>query len=164
MTLSKKEQTIQVIDAAFESALKDQSSGFAWELFWQFGIVSKLQDFNFKLMSDAISSGNLKDFDKLQTIDVNGAETLEIIKERKKALNKEHNIKRVKFDFYRERIVTFFKDKRNVDFNSLDDVAAKSLLQREDIMSSTDNIYDALGMTHMQYKYLYQRDGVQLQH
>jgi hypothetical protein len=164
MTLSKKEQTIQVIDTAFEAALKDQHSGFAWELFWQSGIVSKLQDFNFKLMSDAISNGQMKDFDKLQIIDVNGAETLEIIKERQKALNKEHNIKSVKFTDYHDRIVTFFKDKRNIDFNSLDDVAAKSLLQTEDIMSSADNIYDALGMTHMQYKYLYQRDGVQLQH
>ena len=164
MTLSKKEQVVEVIDAAFEAALKDQHSGFAWELFWQSGIVSKLQDFNFKLMSDAISNGELKDFDKLPIIDVNTEETLELIKERQKALNNENNIRSVTFADYRERIVTFFKDKRDIDFDSLDEVAAQKLLQTEDIMSSTDNIYDALGMTHMQYKYLYQRDCVQLQH
>jgi hypothetical protein len=162
MTLSKKEQTIQVIDAAFEASLKDQRSGFAWELFWKFGVFSKIQDFNLKLMMDSIASGKPKEFDTNQMIDTESQELLETIKERKKALYKEHSIKRVKFAVYRERIVTFFKDKRDIDFNSLDDIAAKSLLQTEDIMSSTDNIYDALGMTHMQYKYLYQRGSVQL--
>ena len=51
MTLSKQEQIVQVIDSAFEAALKDQHSGFAWELFWEYGVISKLQDYNFKLMS-----------------------------------------------------------------------------------------------------------------
>jgi hypothetical protein len=162
MTLSKKEQTIQVIDAAFEAAIKEQHSGFAWELFWQFGVVSKLQDFNFKLMSEAISTGNMKDFDKLPIIDVNTEETLEVIKERQKALNNEHNIRSVTFADYRERIVTFFKDKRDIDFDSLDEDSAKKALQNEDIMSYPDTIYEALSMTHMQYKYLYQRGSVQL--
>jgi hypothetical protein len=111
---------------------------------------------------DSIASGKPKEFDTNQMIDTESQELLETIKERKKALYKEHSIKRVKFAVYRERIVTFFKHKRDIDFNSLDEVAAKSLLQTEDIMSSTDNIYDALGMTHMQYKYLYQRGSVQL--
>jgi hypothetical protein len=162
MTLSKKEQTIQVIDAAFEAAIKEQHSGFAWELFWQFGVVSKLQDFNFKLMSEAISTGNMKDFDKLPIIDVNTEETLEVIKERQKALNNEHKIRSVTFSDYRERIVTFFKDKRDIDFDSLDEDSAKKALQNEDIMSYPDTIYEALSMTHMQYKYLYQRGSVQL--
>lgn len=164
MTLSKKEQATQVIDTAFEAAIKDQHSGFAWELFWEFGIISKLQDFNFKLMSNAISTGQVKDFNMLQTIDVQSPEVHEVIQERKKELFKEHGIKHVEFSAYRERVITFFKDKRNIDFDSLDEEGSKKVLQNEDIMSYPDTIYDALGMTHMQYKYLYQRGGVQLKH
>lgn len=164
MTLSKKEQTVQVIDSAFEAAMNNHHAGFAWELFWQFDVVSKLQDFNFKLMSDAISNGNFKDFDKLQIIEVNSAETLETIQEHKKALEKEHGIKQVKFAAYRDRIVTFFKEHRDIDFEALDAEGAEAALRTEDIMGSSYGIYDALGMTHMQYKYLHQRGGVQLKH
>lgn len=164
MTLSKKEQAVEIIDAAFSEAMKEQHAAFAWELFWKFDVISKLQDFNVKLMFNALAVDKRKDFDKNELLDVKSSEIIEVIKERKKSLYKEHRIKRVKFNIYRERIVSFFKDKRNIDFNSLSDDEVKSLLQKEDIMSTSESIYDALGVTHMQYKYLYQRGGVQLQH
>lgn len=162
MTLTQKEKAVQVIDDAFSVALTDKSAGFAWELFWQFGVHSKLQDYNVKLLSDALALNNGKGFDLTQMIDCESSEVIEAIKARKTLLMKQHGIKRVKFDVYKDRIVTFFKEKHNIDFDSLDEETAKELLQREDIMASDNNIYDALNMTHMQFKYLYQRGGVKI--
>lgn len=162
MTLSTKEQAVQLIDSAFEAAMNDQHAGFAWELFWEFGIHSKLQDYNVKLLSEALKVDNGKGFDIAKMIDCESSEVLDAIKERKTVLMKQHGIKQVKFAAYRDRIVTFFKDHRDIDFDSLDEEGAKLALRTEDIMGSSYGIYDALGITHMQYKYLHQRGGVQL--
>lgn len=164
MTLSKQEQIVQVIDSAFEAALKDQHSGFSWELFWEYGVISKLQDYNFKLMSDAIDLNNGKDFDKLNIIECSSPEVIETIKARKTVLMKQHGIQQVKIEAYRDRIVTFMNEKHDVDFNSLDETKAYAMLRTEDIMSSNNHITAALGMTHMQFKYLYQNGVVQLKH
>lgn len=156
MTLSKKEIAIQVINEAFQANLTNKEADFAWELFWKFGVFSKLSDYNFNLMRTALAEKR-KDFDKIELLDEKDPEIIEAIKERKKALNKQHGIKRIKFSFYREQLVEFFKEKRNIDFNSLDETAAQKLLQHEDIMSNDSPIYDFLNVTHMQFKYLYQR-------
>ena len=159
MTLSKKEIAIQLINDAFEAGLASKEAGFAWELFWKFGVFSKISDYNFNLMSTFIAEQR-KDFNAIELLDEQDPDIVAAIKERKKALNKQHGIKRIKFAAYREQIVAFFKEKRNIDFNSLDEAAAQKLLQHEDIMSSDTPIYDFLNMTHMQFKYLYQRGGV----
>lgn len=159
MTLSKKEIAIQVINEAFQANLTNKEADFAWELFWKFGVFSKLSDYNFNLMRTALAEKR-KDFDKIELLDEKDPEIVEAIKERKKALNKHHGIKRIKFAVYREQVVEFFKEKRNIDFNSLDETAAQKFLQHEDIMSNDSPIYDFLNVTHMQFKYLYQRGSV----
>jgi len=159
MSLSKKEIAVQLIDKAFEKGLSNKEPDFAWEFFWKFDIFSKMSDYNFELMRKALAE-QCKDFDTSTLLDEKDPDIIEAIKERKKALNKKHGIKRIKFADYREQIVAFFKEKRNIDFNSLDEAAAQKLLQHEDIMSSDTPIYDFLNITHMQFKYLYQRGSV----
>lgn len=159
MTLTKKEIVIQLINEAFESVLTNKDADFAWELFWKFWVFSKISNYNFNLIQTALGEER-KDFNKIELLDEKDPDIVDVIKERKKALNKQHGIKRITLAAYREQIVTFFKEKRNIDFNSLDETAANTLLQHEDIMSNETPIYDFLNMTHMQFKYLYQRGGV----
>lgn len=162
MSLSKKEVIVQIIDDAFAVALKETSQAFSWELFWQFDVVVKLYDYNMQLMDHALSEENRNDFTKDDLIDIKSSVVADIIKDRKSILMSKYNIELVPFAVYRNQIVTFFKEHRNIDFNGLDENTEKSLLQNEDIMISENMLHLALNMTHMQFKHLYQKGEVYL--
>lgn len=162
MSLSKQEIVVQIIDDAFAVALKETSQAFAWELFWQFDVEFNLHNYNMKLMADAMNSANHTVFNKDDLIDVKSSTVMDVIQERKAILMQQHSVELVPFSFYRNRIVDFFKEHRNIDFNGLDESAEKSLLQHEDIMNSENMLHLALNMTHMQFKYLYQKGAVYL--
>jgi len=162
MSLSKKEIVVQIIDDAFALALTSTSQDFAWELFWQVGIDAKLYDYNFNLMYSAMNSKNDANFNINDIIDTKSPDIMDAIRERKAILMAEHSIKLVPFSEYQSLIVSFFKEHRNIDFNSVDDAEGVSLLRDEDITDSDDMICSALNMTRMQFKYLYQKGAVYL--
>lgn len=153
----------KIVNEQFKVAFsKNKEISFSWELFWKFDIFQKINDYNTEVMFKAIVVDKRKDFSVKENIDIKDKEVLKIINDCKKTLFKQHGIKKIKISHFYEQIIDFMKEKRQIDFKSLDSAAVDKVFFEEDCMGREQSLYDALGMTHMQFKYLYQKGSVYL--
>jgi hypothetical protein len=163
MEEQRRELIEKIVNEQFQIVYsKDKEIAFAWELFWKFDIFQKIYDYNIEVMFKAIAIDKRKDFNVKEKIDIKDKEVLNVINQCKKTLFKQHGIKKIKISHFYDQIVTFMTDKRQIDFKVLDSAAVDRVLFEEDCMGREYSLSDALGMTHMQFKYLYQKGSVYL--
>ena len=75
-------------------------------------------------------------------------------------MEKNGKLKKINFEEKEKEINDFFKNVRGIEFSILNDKEKENLLKHEDIMCSEKTIFNYLNITHMQYKYLYQKGYV----
>jgi len=162
--MSVKESLIDEVKAflktdANETFASEKDNGFCWELYLNFHLYCKCQNLLVKKLIPFSKEGKtdqefLKSYQEV-------VESLEdIVLKFKDDFLKEYDLVSVSFEEMLPKIISFFKEKRSVDFLALNDEAQKDLLRHEDIVAYEDSLHNYIRMTHMQYKYLYQKGSV----
>ena len=128
-----------------ETFLNKKDMGFSWEIYFKFNLWNKcnkiLTDKLLEVMSGKNTEKNdviLAEIAEITESEIKNNEFQNKIDEIKLTLEKNGKLKKINFEE---------KEKEN-------------LLKHEDIMCSEKTIFNYLNITHMQYKYLYQKGYV----
>lgn len=150
-------------EKTFNEYKDDKENFLCWERFWKFDLEIKYANFFNQLMlaklenpqdNESIDIKAITPFVKLTD------ENLQFIKDIKKELNQKHNIKQITYEESFPKINEFFETQRNIKFSELTKEEQTKQLRHEDIVPTPVAIFDYLGLTHMQYKYLTQQGAV----
>lgn len=161
---SLKKELIELIEKDVEETLKsDKEVSFSWEIYFKFNLWSKCNTLVIEKLTKIIKEKSIEEnkcvVDEIGEITENEEKNGEFQKSIdliKQDLLKNGVLKYVSLKEKEASVVSFFKEKRNIDYNCLNEKEKYDLLVQEDISSSEDKIYLNLEITHMQYKYLYQ--------
>lgn len=134
---------------------------FCWEFFWKYEATLIYTKFTQEEIMSIINNPENAQF-KINNMSytILNDDEIKFIQTIKRAYYKEFGIKKVKFEEYIPKIIDFFNDHKKIDFSNLDEKSRYEILRNEDIMSGEYRLYEALGITHMQYKHLYQKGSV----
>lgn len=160
----KKEMKSFAEADALETLNSEKNVGFSWEMYFKHKLHAKCS----YVLTEKIMAV-CENEDKTNRVSDVGAikEVLAylddgILKDLQDRFLKEHNIKSVDFDSKIEQVIKFFHEQLSIDFVSLSKEEQMEALKHEDIVVREKSIFDYLEMTHMQYKYLYQKGSVLL--
>lgn len=160
---TSKDEHIQFLkdfaEKQFDEYLSNKAAFLCWEMFWTHYIEMKYMDFGLDILRQKIDNPSM-DIDKMMPFFKLTAEHKQVFEDVRQKMNIQHHIKSVSYAEMSDKISEFFRVVRNIDFSSLSDAEKKELLVHEDIMDSDSTLYDYLALTHIQYKYLYQRGSV----
>lgn len=147
-------------EKAFEAYLNNKDKFLSWELFWSQHIELKYIDFFAEIFKQKLEEPTRTDLDAMLPFMILTDEHRQVFESIKQELNIKYQIKSVTYDQMMPKIQSFFKTHKNIDFTELSTTEQNKLLVDEDIMLSSPSIFECLGLSHMQYKYLYQRGSV----
>lgn len=158
------EEHVQFLKAfaekAFVDYLNDKEKFLSWELFWSQHIELKYIDFFADILRQKLEEPTRTDLDAMLPFMILTDEHRQVFESIKQELNIKYQIKSVTYAQMIPKIQSFFKTHKNIDFTELSTTEQNNLLIDEDIMLSSPSIFEFLGLSHMQYKYLYQRGSV----
>ena len=150
-----------------ETFLNKKDMGFSWEIYFKFNLWNKcnkiLTDKLLEVMSGKNTEKNdviLAEIAEITESEIKNNEFQSKIDEIKLTLEKNGKLKKINFEEKEKEINDFFKNVRGIEFSILNDKEKENLLKHEDIMCSEKTIFNYLNITHMQYKYLYQKGYV----
>lgn len=150
-----------------ETFLNKKDMGFSWEIYFKFNLWNKcnkiLTDKLLEVMSGKNTEKNdviLAEIAEITESEIKNNEFQSKIDEIKLTLEKNGKLKKINFEEKEKEINDFFKNVRGIEFSILNDKEKENLLKHEDIMYSEKTIFNYLNITHMQYKYLYQKGYV----
>lgn len=134
---------------------------FSWEMLWKYEIFLKNNLFISSMISDALASKESpENLFEIHGFAVLSDDDKNFIEKLKKDFYKKHKIKEVSYKEMLPLISEFFTKNRNVDFMSLTEDEQHEKLKDEDIHAYGKELFDYLGLTHIQFKYLYQKKSV----
>lgn len=149
---------------ALETLHSEKNVGFSWEMYFKHKLHAKcsyvLTEKIMAICENEDKTNRVSDVEAIKKVlafldDV-------IIKDLQESFFKKHKIRSVYFDSKLDQVINFFHEQLSIDFISLSKEEQMEAMKHEDIVVREKSIFDYLEMTHMQYKYLYQRGSVLL--
>lgn len=149
---------------ALETFHSEKNVGFSWEGYFKYQLNTKCSYvLTEKIMAICENEDKTNRISDVGTIkEILAYLDDGILKGLQERFLKNHNIRSIDFDSKLDQIIKFFHDQLSIDFISLSKEEQMEALKHEDIVVREKSIFDYLEMTHMQYKYLYQKGSVLL--
>ena len=134
--------------------------GFNASFFWFiFKYISLTQEEIRSFLSNSNNSNQKLDFDKIKYIPLTEEQNQFITDYCSKLVSK-NGILSKEISKFKDQIILYFKNK-NIDFEKLTESEKYEIYNSEDITpDENNNLFKFLGLTHMQFKYLYQKGSV----
>lgn len=166
MIKEEKKFLKKFVEDQFQDFLENFENEFlAWEHFIKHGIIFKYINLTQTEMKSIISIWNNNnqtlalEFDKIKYIPLTEEQNQFITDYCSKLVSK-HGVSSKEISKFKDQIILYFKNK-NIDFEKLTDSEKQEHYTAEDIApDENNNLFQFLGLTHMQFKYLYQQGKV----
>jgi len=134
---------------------------FSWEMIFKYEIFLKNNLFISSMVSEALSlEKKPENLFEIQKFSILSEQDKAFIEKLKKEFYKTHNIKEMTYAKTLPLISEFFTKNRGIDFMSLSEEEQNEKLRDEDNNAYGQELFDYLGLTHIQFKYLYQKKSV----
>jgi len=140
----------------------DLTENFSWDYFWNntalFYYMKETNDELFSLINKKFDTQAEREvaLSNMQYPIMNEDE-IEFIQVIKDNYYQEYGINPIKLEEKMQDIVIFFQNHRNLDFESLDTAGRFEALNLEGVTAHEYGIHNALGISHLEYLYLYQK-------
>lgn len=163
-----KKMIIKFIREDIKTTLKEtHDDSFAWEIYFNVNLPEKyVKLLTSEIMKTMSKNATLEDNNNLKIIsdfiadEQNNADVKDCIMEMKEDLVKRRILRFAFIEDFEIELIKFFREKRSINFLMLNEKEKRDMLINEDITGEDEKIYKYLNITHMQYKYLYQKDCI----
>lgn len=163
MTEDKEKFLKKFVEDQFQDFLENFENEFlSWEHFIKHGILFKYINLTQQELNSAFSS-----WDKTKNLNLDKIKHTPLTEEENKFITdycsqlvSQHGVLSKAISKFKNQIIIYF-NKKNIDFEKLTESEKREHYTSEDIApDDNNNLFKFLGLTHMQFKYLYQQGKV----